>query len=79
MSLKEEELQRAKEVASKVETELKEITLKHTQVKDVMTHIHISLTFFFFLFWSQLKLSRYPFCVFLQSLVEFKNGILPLR
>ncbi len=34
MSLKEEELQRAKDVAIKVESELKEITLKHAAVKD---------------------------------------------
>lgn len=34
MSLKDEELQKAKEVALKVESELKEITLKHTSVKD---------------------------------------------
>lgn len=34
MGLKEEELQRAKEVATKFESELKEITLKHTSVKD---------------------------------------------
>lgn len=34
MSLKDEELQRAKDVALKVESELKEITLKHTSVKD---------------------------------------------
>uniref|UniRef100_A0A3B3XH09 Myosin, heavy chain 11a, smooth muscle n=1 Tax=Poecilia mexicana TaxID=48701 RepID=A0A3B3XH09_9TELE len=32
MSLKEEELNRAKEVATKFESELKEITLKHTQI-----------------------------------------------
>lgn len=32
MSLKEEELQKAKEVATKFESELKEITLKHTSV-----------------------------------------------
>lgn len=34
MSLKEEELHKAKEVAVKFESELKEITLKHTSVKD---------------------------------------------
>lgn len=34
MGLKEEELQKAKEVATKFESELKEITLKHTQVRD---------------------------------------------
>ena len=34
MSLKEEELQKAKDVAVKFESELKEITLKHTSVKD---------------------------------------------
>ena len=34
MGLKEEELTRAKEVAIKFESELKEITLKHTSVKD---------------------------------------------
>lgn len=34
MSLKEEELLRAKEVAVKFECELKEITLKHTSVND---------------------------------------------
>lgn len=33
MGLKDEELQRAKEVAIKFESELKEITLKHTSVK----------------------------------------------
>lgn len=33
MSLKEEELQKAKEVSIKFETELKEITLKHASVK----------------------------------------------
>lgn len=32
MSLKDEELQRAKESATKYETELKDISLKHTQV-----------------------------------------------
>ncbi|XP_006790921.1 myosin-11a [Neolamprologus brichardi] len=32
MGLKEEELQKAKEVATKFESELKEITLKHTQI-----------------------------------------------
>lgn len=32
MSLKDEELQRAKESSVKFETELKDITLKHTQV-----------------------------------------------
>ncbi|KAG7214533.1 hypothetical protein INR49_023048 [Caranx melampygus] len=32
MSLKEEELQKAKEVATKFESELKEVTLKHTQI-----------------------------------------------
>uniref|UniRef100_A0A669DIS5 Myosin, heavy chain 11a, smooth muscle n=1 Tax=Oreochromis niloticus TaxID=8128 RepID=A0A669DIS5_ORENI len=32
MTLKEEELQKAKEVATKFESELKEITLKHTQI-----------------------------------------------
>lgn len=32
MTLKEEELQKAKEVATKFESELKEITLKHTSV-----------------------------------------------
>uniref|UniRef100_A0A8C7ZY13 Myosin, heavy chain 11a, smooth muscle n=1 Tax=Oryzias sinensis TaxID=183150 RepID=A0A8C7ZY13_9TELE len=32
MSLKEEELQKAKDVATKFESELKEITLKHTQI-----------------------------------------------
>ncbi len=34
MTLKEEELLRAKEVAVKFESELKEITLKHTTVQD---------------------------------------------
>lgn len=34
MSLKDEELQKSKEVALKFESELKEVTLKHTQVKD---------------------------------------------
>lgn len=34
MSLKEEELKRAKEVSLKYESELKEITLKHTSVMD---------------------------------------------
>lgn len=34
MSLKEEELQKAKEVATKFESELKEITLKHTSVNN---------------------------------------------
>lgn len=34
MSLKEEELQKAKEVAVKFESELKEVVLKHTSVKD---------------------------------------------
>lgn len=34
MSLKEEELKRAKEVSLKVESELKEIMLKHTSVMD---------------------------------------------
>lgn len=34
MSIKEEELQKAKESASKFESELKEISLKHTSVKD---------------------------------------------
>lgn len=34
MSLKEEELQKAKDVAVKFESELKEISLKHTSVKD---------------------------------------------
>lgn len=34
MSLKEEELKRAKEVSLKFESELKEITLKHTTVMD---------------------------------------------
>lgn len=34
MGLKEEELQKAKEVAVKVESELKEITLKHTAVNN---------------------------------------------
>lgn len=34
MGLKDEELQRSKENAAKYETELKEITLKHTAVKD---------------------------------------------
>lgn len=43
MGLKEEELQKAKEIAVKVESELKEITLKHTSVKDesaAMTQTH---------------------------------------
>lgn len=43
MSLKEEELQKAKEVAVKFECELKEITLKHTSVNDQsapMTRTH---------------------------------------
>lgn len=34
MSLKEEELKRSKEVSLKFESELKEITLKHTSVMD---------------------------------------------
>lgn len=34
MSLKEEELKRAKEVSLKIESELKEITLKHTSVME---------------------------------------------
>lgn len=34
MSLKEEELQKAKEVAIKFESELKEVALKHTQVQE---------------------------------------------
>jgi len=34
MSLKDDELLRAKEIAGKTEIELKEITLKHTSVKD---------------------------------------------
>lgn len=34
MSLKEEELKRAKEVSLKFESELKEIALKHTSVMD---------------------------------------------
>lgn len=34
MSLKEEELQKAKEVAVKFESELKEISLKHTSVNE---------------------------------------------
>lgn len=33
LSLKDEELQKAKDSAQKYETELKDITLKHTQVK----------------------------------------------
>lgn len=42
MGLKEEELQRAKEVATKFESELKDITLKHTQVKaDTRATYHI--------------------------------------
>lgn len=36
MTLKEEELQKAKDVALKFESELKEITLKHTSVKDYL-------------------------------------------
>lgn len=32
MTLKEEELQKAKEVATKFESELKEVSLKHTSV-----------------------------------------------
>lgn len=35
MSLKEEELQKAKEVATKFESELKEVILKHTSVNNI--------------------------------------------
>lgn len=43
MSLKEEELNKAKEVATKFETELKEIALKHTTVKNEICIFLISL------------------------------------
>lgn len=42
MGLKEEELQKSKEVALKFESELKEVTLKHAQVKDEICHIHVT-------------------------------------
>lgn len=42
MSLKEEELQKAKEVSIKFETELKEITLKHASVKDKDTNTFLN-------------------------------------
>lgn len=49
MSLKEEELQKAKEVATKFESELKEITLKHTSVDNksaAMTNTYLNWTAF---------------------------------
>lgn len=41
MTLKEEELQKAKEVATKFQSELKEITLKHTSVNksELCSHV----------------------------------------
>ena len=52
MGLKEEELQRAKEVALKFESELKEVTLKHTTVNNEICNNDklISKFFFFFFF-----------------------------
>lgn len=51
MGLKEEELQKAKEVALKVESELKEITLKHTAVNNEICNnaTFLLLTFFTFI------------------------------
>lgn len=52
MGLKEEELQRAKEVALKFESELKEVTLKHTTVNNEICNndklISKIVLFFFF-------------------------------
>lgn len=47
MSLKEEELQKAKEVATKFESELKEVSLKHTQVKNERKQIPYKIVYSF--------------------------------
>lgn len=44
MSLKEEELQKAKDVATKFESELKEVTLKHTSVNNQINKKNVTNT-----------------------------------